>query len=78
MPQQKYMRLLKHFRANSLDKYTKHLQYTLLNVKSRQTAIYIDMSLRYFVQKRSSIFFLVQTDANEMFLKVLIKIKRES
>lgn len=72
------MRLLKNFRVNSLHKYTKHLQYTLLNVKSRQTAIYIDMSLRYFVQKRSSIFFLVQTDANEMFLKVLIKIKRES
>ena len=60
------MRLLKNFRVNSLHKYTKHLQYTLLNVKSRQTAIYIDMSLRYFVQKRSSIFFLVQTDANEI------------
>ena len=48
---------IKNFRANSLHKYTKHLQYTLLNVKSRQTAIYIDMSLRYFVQKRSSNFF---------------------
>ena len=51
------MRVLKNFRANSLHKYTKHLQHTLLNVKSRQTAIYIDMSLRYFVQKRLSIFF---------------------